>query len=149
MGATDNTDNTQDGAEDRAPDPAPDAAAGDGGERYQALLANSRRWEGRAKKAAKTISGLEARINDLESAASAREAADEAARMIQEVADETGVPADLIRGATADEARAHALLLKDVLDPKPKGARVREAHKTPSQPADPQREFVRRLLGRD
>lgn len=146
MGATDNTDNTQDGAEDRAPD----TAAGDGGdERYQALLANSRRWEGRAKKSAKTISGLEARINDLEAAASAREAADEAARMIQEVADETGVPADAIRGATADEARAHALLLKDLLDPKPKGARVREAHKTPSQPADPQREFVRRLLGRD
>lgn len=147
MGATDNTDNTQDGAEDRAPD----TAAGDGGdERYQALLANSRRWEGRAKKSAKTISGLEARINDLEAAASAREAADEAARMIQEVADETGVPADLIRGATADEARAHALLLKDVLDPKPKGARVREAHKTPDQSAaDPQREFVRRLLGRD
>ena len=146
MGATDNTDNTQDGAEDRAPDPA----APDGGERYQALLANSRRWEGRAKKSAKTISGLEARINDLEAAASAREAADEAARMIQEVADETGVPADLIRGATADEARAHALLLKDVLDPAPKGARVREAHKTPDQSAaDPQREFVRRLLGRD
>lgn len=147
MGATDNTDNTQDGAEDRAPN----TAAGDGGdERYQALLANSRRWEGRAKKSAKTISGLEARINDLEAAATAREAADEAARMIQEVADETGVPADLIRGATADEARAHALLLKDVLDPKPKGARVREAHKTPDQSAaDPQREFVRRLLGRD
>ena len=146
MGVTDNTDNTQDGAEDRAPN----TAAGDGGdERYQALLANARRWEGRAKKSAKTINGLEARINDLEAAATAREAADEAARMIQEVADETGVPADLIRGATADEARAHALLLKDLIDPKPKGARVREAHKTPSQPADPQREFVRRLLGRD
>ena len=146
MGVTDNTDNTQDGAEDRAPN----TAAGDGGdERYQALLANARRWEGRAKKSAKTINGLEARINDLEAAATAREAADEAARMIQEVADETGVPADAIRGATADEARAHALLLKDLIDPKPKGPRVREAHKTPDQPADPQREFVRRLLGRD
>lgn len=147
MGVTDNTDNTQDGAEDRAPD----AAAGDGGdERYQALLANSRRWEGRAKKSAKTISGLEARINDLEAAASAREAADEAARMIQGIAEETGVPADAIRGATADEARAHALLLKDLIDPKPKGPRVRGAHKTPDQSADdPQREFVRRLLGRD
>lgn len=139
MGVTDNTDNTQDGA------------AGDGGdERYQALLANSRRWEGRAKKSAKTISGLEARINDLEAAASAREAADEAARMIQGIAEETGVPADAIRGATADEARAHALLLKDLIDPKPKGARVRGAHRIPDQSADdPQREFVRRLLGRD
>lgn len=71
--------------------------------------------------------------------------AQEHAKHVQEVADEFGVPTDVLRGATRDELKAHAEQLKPVYA-KANGPFVPNIGQQPEQQSSDERTFVRELF---
>lgn len=64
----------------------------------------------------------------------------------KEIAEETGVPADVLRGSTREELAEHAQVLRELLKPKPV---LQGAGAQPSTPApSPMQDFAKRLLGK-
>lgn len=64
----------------------------------------------------------------------------------KEIAEETGVPADALRGSTREELAEHAHVLRELLKPKPV---LQGAGTQPSTPApSPMQDFAKRLLGK-
>lgn len=124
-------------------------------------VAESRKWEQRAKenKAALTAkdaelltfkdkaTALETRVAELEAAAAELEKQNTLKALVAEVAKESGVPADVLRGSTREELTAHAETLKSLI--KPAGPVVTGAGDTPGAGGDDaEREFIRELFGR-
>ncbi len=100
--------------------------------------AQARKWEERAKankdkadlwdaqqQAAPTVEALQAQIDEMKQAQAQAEKAAERARTLMEVSQATGVPADLLKGETAEELEASAKLVNDFV-----------ARKQPGYPSD-------------
>lgn len=100
--------------------------------------AQARKWEERAKankdkadlwdaqqQAAPTVEALQAQIDEMRQAQAQAEKAAERARTLMEVSQATGVPADLLKGETAEELSASAQLVNDFV-----------ARKQPGYPSD-------------
>lgn len=100
--------------------------------------AQARKWEERAKankdkadlwdaqqQAAPTVEALQAQIDEMKQAQAKAEKAAERARTLMEVSQATGVPADLLKGETAEELSASAQLVNDFV-----------ARKQPGYPSD-------------
>lgn len=69
----------------------------------------------------------------------------ERSKTVAEVAKDSGVPADALRGNTREELEAHAEVLKALI--KPSGPIIPGQEKSPSKiEADPMREFARNLF---
>lgn len=65
-------------------------------------------------------------------------------RLVSEVSDETGVPADVLRGETKEELESHAAMLRSLIST---GPVVRGQEKRPDAvSADPLQEFARNLF---
>lgn len=88
--------------------------------------AQARKWEERAKankdkadlwdaqqQAAPTVEALQAQIDEMRQAQAQAEKAAERTRALMEVSQATGVPADLLKGETAEELAASAQLVND------------------------------------
>lgn len=104
----------------------------------KAALADARKAREEAEKAAAALQETEERLKALE-------AERERATALARVASETGVPADVIRGSTEEEMRAHADALKPLLN---RGPVVPSAGRQPDTTAtDPRRQFLRDLVG--
>ena len=100
--------------------------------------AQARKWEERAKankdkadlwdaqqQAAPTVEALQAQIDEMRQAQAQAEKAAERTRALMEVSQATGVPADLLKGETAEELAASAQLVNDFV-----------ARKQPGYPSD-------------
>lgn len=100
--------------------------------------AQARKWEERAKankdkadlwdaqqQAAPTVEALQAQIDEMKQAQAKAEKAAERTRALMEVSQATGVPADLLKGETAEELSASAQLVNDFV-----------ARKQPGYPSD-------------
>lgn len=72
--------------------------------------------------------------------------AQERAALVSRIADEAGVPADVLRGDTEEELTAHAELLKPVFD-KAQGAHVPNIGDVPEKPANELAAFASELFG--
>lgn len=125
-------------------------------------VAEARKWESRAKENKSALTAkdaelltfkdkattLEARVAELEAAASEVEKQNALKALVAEVAKESGVPADVLRGSTREELEAHAETLKSLI--KPAGPVVSGAGDTPGAGGDDaEREFIRELFGRN
>lgn len=87
--------------------------------------------------------------SDLKAADEARKSAEAAKELRAKVAKETGVPADLLRGGTEDELKAHAEAIRDAYKPKsaPKlGEAGRSAGDASGDSDGAMREFVSELF---
>ena len=129
--------------------------------------AHARKWEDRSKsnkaaldEAQETIASLtaerddaiqaktalETEATDLRTKVEEFESRDALAALVKSVSDDTGVPADVLRGETEDELRAHADTLKSAF---PSAPVVPGQADTPSEPpSDAMREFARGVFGR-
>lgn len=100
--------------------------------------AQARKWEERAKankdkadlwdaqqQAVPTVEALQAQIDEMRQAQAQAEKAAERTRALMEVSQATGVPADLLKGETAEELAASAQLVNDFV-----------ARKQPGYPSD-------------
>ena len=100
--------------------------------------AQARKWEERAKankdmadlwdaqqQAAPTVEALQAQIDEMRQAQAQAEKAAERTRALMEVSQATGVPADLLKGETAEELAPSAQLVNDFV-----------ARKQPGYPSD-------------
>lgn len=114
--------------------------------------AEARKWESRAKEnksAADELEKLRVERDDLSGRVSAFEVREERASWAREVAEEAGVPADVLRGETRDEMAAHAQEIKTLLS-SARGPVVPAQGKTGRvNVTDPNREAVRTLFGNE
>lgn len=131
--------------------------------KYREAVAQSRKWEDRAKasfadseelKKLKESQMSEAektakRISDLEKENAGYKAARQQAEWKAQVSKKTGVPADVLRGATLEEIQAHAESLDALLHPNPKLPKVNDPAKQPSgKTADAAaKDWLHRLFG--
>ncbi|AKV55084.1 putative phage helicase [Bifidobacterium actinocoloniiforme DSM 22766] len=133
--------------------------------KYNEAMKHSRDWEKRAKDnkaAADELEQLkasqmtdaqkaEAHIKELEGKVTAYEAEKRQAQWRAQVAKETNVPADLIRGGSLEEMQDFAKRLDGYLHPKPKGAAVHNQNGTPNHGADPERaeklNYINQMFG--
>lgn len=115
--------------------------------------AEARKWESRAKENKSAVDELEklkTERDELSSRVSAFEAREERASWAREVAEEAGLPADVLRGETRDEMAAHAQEIKSLLSSSSRGPVVPAQGKTGRvNVTDPNREAVRSLFGND
>ena len=89
---------------------------------------------------------METEATDLRTKVETFESRDALAALVKSVSDDTGVPADVLRGETEDELRAHAETLKSAF---PSAPVVPGQADTPSEPpSDAMREFARGVFGR-
>ncbi len=129
--------------------------------KYEAAIKHSREWESRAKankSAADELKKLkESQLSDAEKYEQVQKelasikAEKQQAEWKTQVAQETGVPAGLLRGSTLEELQAHGEALKAALADarKPTGGNMRNVGKTPDGvKADDMRAFARQLLGK-
>ena len=127
--------------------------------KYRESVAQSRKWEERAKASYKDSEELkqlkesktesDKRIAELEKELGGYKAAKQQAEWKAEISKKTGVPSELLRGITKEEIQAHAELLEPLLHPAPKLPKVNDPARQPTgKTADEAaRETVRRLFG--
>lgn len=147
---------TTPGPQAPAPDPSPTGQPAQAPETD--WKAEARKWETRAKEnraAAKErdelAEALKAREVDLE-ALRAKVTRFEKARQVDtwrtQVATETGVPVDLLRGQTLEEISSHAQVLRTALAARSTGPVVPPSDGAPGVSSDPMSELARSLFGR-
>lgn len=91
------------------------------------------------------VSGLESEKTELSTKVQGFEAEKERAQLVADVADESGIPANALRGGTREELEAHADILKPFFSTS--GPVIPGQEKTPSKVEDdPLREFTRGLF---
>lgn len=131
--------------------------------RYKEALAHSRDWEKKAKTNKTAADELERlresqmsesekaarRTQELEAKVAAYEAEKQQAQWRAQVAEQTGVPADALRGSTLEEMQVHADVLKPLIHPAPKLPVVPDPARHPEgKSADERaRSYVRALFG--
>jgi hypothetical protein len=92
------------------------------------------------------IGELEATNGELSGKIQSFEQEKERSALISKVAKEKGVPADALRGNTAEELEAHAALLAELI--KPSGPVIPGQELAPDKiPNSPEREAARKLFG--
>lgn len=141
------------------PEPAPAPVAQPDATDWKA---EARKWEQRSKEnktaldalteqhatATGRIAELESSNTELAGQVAATEAAKERASLVDSIAKDKGVPAEALRGATAEELTAHADTLASLL--KPSAPVIDGQAKTPGNSGpDPLREFTRQLFDKD
>ena len=98
------------------------------------------------KAAAERAQELEAEKTTLAERVAEFEAKEERQQLVSTVADETGVPADALRGSTKEELEAHAEVLKSLM--KPTGPVIPGQEKRPHKVEESdERKAVRKLFG--
>ena len=122
--------------------------------------AKARDWESRSKQNHKDLQAAQQELQEareqistltetntgLASQVQEFETAQQQAQLAREVSQETGIPADALRGSTKDELLAHANQIKAFMPPASPVIH-RQADIPGSQPADPTIEAVRNLFG--
>lgn len=122
-----------DGAVATTAQPDPQPAEVDYKAKYEEAIANSRKWEGRAKEnstaaarlaeieeASKTAEQKAAeKLADLEAKVKGYETAQQIAAWKAEVAEASGVPATALAGDTKEAIEAHAAILKPLITAPP------------------------------
>lgn len=128
--------------------------------KYNEIKAEARKWEDRSKsnyeelqKAQADIASFESRVAELETSNSeltgtleGYEKEKERAALLAKVSDEFGISADVLRGDTEEELKAHAETLKSVFKPSAPVVET-QANSPGGSPVDPEREFVKGLFG--
>lgn len=115
--------------------------------------AEARKWEQRSKENKTALDELTGKYTSVESekgelAAKVQtfEAKEARTTLLNEVAEASGVPANLLRGETKEDLLAHAEVLKPLI--KPSGPVIPGQEKTPYKvPDSPNRAFVGKLFG--
>lgn len=122
--------------------------------------AEARKWEERSKSnytdlqkaqeasdsLSKELEKLRESIKELEAKNGEYKAAQERQTVLEKVAEETGVPKNLLRGDTEEELKEHAELLKTVIDSKPVAPAVKTQGSRPATEArDPWAIMAERL----
>lgn len=155
---------TIDAGSDGGSDPGESGEPTDWEAKYNEAVKHSRDWEKRAKdnKAADELEQLkasrmteaqkaEAHVKELEGKVTAYEAEKQQAQWRAQVAKETDVPAELIRGGSLEEMQDFAKQLDGYLHPKPKGAAVHNQGGIPNHGADPEQaeklNYINRMFG--
>lgn len=135
-----------------APEPAPTSAPP---AQETDWKAEARKWEERAKGNKSALDELTGKFTaadsertELATKLQTYEAEKERAALVTDVAKAAEVPASALRGNTREELEAHAEVLKALI--KPSGPVVPGQERTPDKiPDSPDREFARKLFGKD
>lgn len=139
---------TIDAGSDGGSDPGESGEPTDWEAKYNEAMKHSREWEKRAKD---NKSAAEAHVKELEGKVTAYEAEKQQAQWRAQVAKETDVPAELIRGGSLEEMQDFAKQLDGYLHPKPKGAAVHNQGGIPNHGADPEQaeklNYINRMFG--
>lgn len=147
-------------SEEQVVEPKVEPAQDDFKAKYEATLAESRKWEQRAKEnktAAERLAEIEeASKTELQKALDRAELAESKLTKIEtekqvaqwrtDVAEAAGVPADVLVGDTKEALEAHAEVLKPFITPS-RGPHVPDAEKTPSHSSTDEATFVRGFFG--
>lgn len=128
--------------------------------KYNELKAEARKWEDRSKanyeelqKAQTDLASFQSRVTELETSNTELtgtlegvEKERERSALLAKVSEDFGISADVLRGDTEDELKAHAESLKSAF--KPSAPVIDGQAKTPGgSPSDPDKEFVKELFG--
>lgn len=98
------------------------------------------------KSAAERAQELEAEKTTLAERVAEFEAKEEQSKLVAQVADDVGVPADVLRGSTKEELEAHAEVLKSLM--KPTGPVIPGQEKRPQKVEESEeRKAIRQLFG--
>lgn len=134
---------------------APEAAPPVNADVLSELRAEAKSYRLRLREAEKALAEMTEKAETATTLAAAHEAKlaeiqaeRDHAQAVAEVAEATGVPAKLLRGATRDELEAHAEALKPVID-KANGPFIPDIGRTPDRQVSSDRAFVRSLFGGD
>lgn len=133
--------------------------------KYHEAVAQSRKWEDRAKASFKDSEELKKlkesqmsdaektakRIAELEKENAAYKTAAQQREWKAKVSKETGVPAEVLRGDSEEEIKAHAEALKALIHPAHKLPEIKDPARQPSGPiaGDETRGYIASLFGTD
>lgn len=97
------------------------------------------------------VAELDARATAAETTLAEHEAAATRAKLTNEIAAEFGLSADVLRGNTEEELRAHAEVLKPLLSSPLGPGKAPDLSKTPENPPNdsPEHQLVRSIFGKD
>ncbi|MCI1984080.1 MAG: helicase [Bifidobacteriaceae bacterium] len=123
--------------------------------KYEEMQKHSRTWEKRAEANKTAVDELEKlkasqkskdeETEKLRAQVEETEAAKQRSEWAKQVSEETGVPANALKGSTLEELQEHAEVLKPLIFPTPK---VGDPGKQPDNKSGDERGFLRKLLSK-